>query len=923
MNGRYPGSRWWKFDFHSHTPKSTDYRGDKSITVRAWLAAQRQAGLDCVAVTDHNTGAWIDDLKAELAILRDEDPETWSGFALYTGAEFSCSGGVHVLAILDPANGSADIEALRGSVGYQGTPGDSDGVTQDSVEQVVRKIRQSGGIAIPAHVDCVKGLFRQVQDSNTLKALLPHLDAVEVCDTTATCLLPHDAALQQVAHVLGSDSHKPEEVGRGFTWVKMSAPTLDGLRLALLDPESSIRRGDVYPSDPQPMPIHRIERIVLDKLVLHRSQPPLEIAFSPWYTSLIGGRGSGKSTVVEALRLALAREAELQELGGDSEVLKTFQNFRKKFTARNDSGMTLDDTRLAVEVAKDDGGTTERYRYTWRQSGVAVEQWDGNGWEATALNITQAQEKFPVRLFSQKQIYNLAQQPQALLAYLDKAPEVGVADWQALFSQREDAFLRARARVRELEKALLDRAPLETELKEVARKALVFSQAHFADKLRTYQREKQQRVRMQDFTDGLQREVDDLQVNLADEARFSEWELAGWLADRADEAAVLQQATHLRGDLAGQYERLRAGLAAMQSAISTFRQVVAASEWQAQSSAILADYETVVAQMRADGVEGPQQAAAALQRKEAIEKQLVLLKQKDMELALARAVCKRTYVALHHARQRLTRRRQAFVDQVLSRSGIGNLRIKLYAMEGVEGSRDELRKRLRLQDGTFVPEVWGEVDEPGQPTGFLAQVVAGDRPRFPPTPKRVRQLKENLEDNVEQTLSLGLHGKLKNALQKLSPQDWDAVWTWFPDDLVVIEHQVGGTWRNLQQASAGQKSAAILSFLLAHGDEPLILDQPEDDLDNALVYDLVVRQLRDNKARRQLIVVTHNANIVVNGDAELVQPMAVRGGQIVADEADGLQERKVRVRICDIMEGGQNAFKQRYKRILEDLERKP
>lgn len=42
-----------------------------------------------------------------------------------------------------------------------------------------------------------------------------------------------------------------------------------------------------------------------------------------------------------------------------------------------------------------------------------------------------------------------------------------------------------------------------------------------------------------------------------------------------------------------------------------------------------------------------------------------------------------------------------------------------------------------------------------------------------------------------------------------------------------------------------------------YGEEPLVLDQPEDDLDNALVYELVVRQLRDNKSRRQLIVVTH------------------------------------------------------------------
>ncbi len=111
----------------------------------------------------------------------------------------------------------------------------------------------------------------------------------------------------------------------------------------------------------------------------------------------------------------------------------------------------------------------------------------------------------------------------------------------------------------------------------------------------------------------------------------------------------------------------------------------------------------------------------------------------------------------------------------------------------------------------------------------------------------------------------------------------------------------------------------MLSFLLVHGSEPLLLDQPEDDLDNALVSELVVEQLRKNKIRRQLLVVTHNANIVVNADAELVLNMDFNG-QINLASSGGLQEVSVRKAICNVMEGGEIAFRQRYKRILEDLE---
>ncbi len=106
----------------------------------------------------------------------------------------------------------------------------------------------------------------------------------------------------------------------------------------------------------------------------------------------------------------------------------------------------------------------------------------------------------------------------------------------------------------------------------------------------------------------------------------------------------------------------------------------------------------------------------------------------------------------------------------------------------------------------------------------------------------------------------------------------------------------------------------MLAFFLAYGNEPLVLDQPEDDLDNHLIYDLVVRQLRESKKRRQVIVVTHNANIVVNGDAERVHAFDFRG-QCYVKENGCLQEALVRTEICRVMEGGRRAFDNRYRRL--------
>ncbi|MCX8520497.1 MAG: AAA family ATPase, partial [Rhodoferax sp.] len=114
--------------------------------------------------------------------------------------------------------------------------------------------------------------------------------------------------------------------------------------------------------------------------------------------------------------------------------------------------------------------------------------------------------------------------------------------------------------------------------------------------------------------------------------------------------------------------------------------------------------------------------------------------------------------------------------------------------------------------------------------------------------------------------------------------------------------------------SAGQRAAAMLAFLLAQGGEPLVLDQPEDDLDNHLIYSLVVRQIRSNKLRRQLIIVTHNPNIVVNGDAELIHVLDFNS-QCFVKQSGSLQDLKIRSEVCLVMEGGKEAFERRYQRL--------
>ncbi len=105
-----------------------------------------------------------------------------------------------------------------------------------------------------------------------------------------------------------------------------------------------------------------------------------------------------------------------------------------------------------------------------------------------------------------------------------------------------------------------------------------------------------------------------------------------------------------------------------------------------------------------------------------------------------------------------------------------------------------------------------------------------------------------------------------------------------------------------------------MSLLLSAGDQPLIIDQPEDDLDNRYVYDVVVGLLRRKKFSRQIIIATHNANIPVNGDAELIVSLGVEEQLGRITDAGSMDSAAVKDRVSLVMEGSAEAFRLRRER---------
>lgn len=910
---KWNGARWWKFDFHAHTPASDDYgKGPdqttlKQRTPREWLLDYMQAGIDCVAITDHNSGAWIDHVKTALSELKSEQPEGFRPIHVFPSVEISVNGGVHLLAILGCKNTTSDIDSLLGAAGFTGTKGSSDVVTTKSFTEVVDAIVKANGIVIPAHVDKSDGFFQQT--GTTLQQALDceEIFAMELMDPAFQKPQTYMNKKLNWAEILGSDAHHPSGnvgqryPGSHFTWVKMGSPSIEGLRLALLDGALSVRRSDLETGNPNehaPLVLESIE--ISQARYLGRAQS-FVIKLNPCLNAIIGGRGTGKSTVVEFLRIALRREEELPD-----NLKSEFEKYGRVYPDREDGGLLTDNAMIKVIYRKNGS----RFRVQWDPSGniEPIKQEIDDNWQPAEGDIRQ---RFPVRIFSQKQIFQLAKTPLALLRVVDEAPEVDRHSWTERWKEEEGRFLSLCAKAREIETGLTEEPRLRGELDDVKRKLAIFEEAGHADILKAFQKRSRQQREVEAWEEDwigtgeqLRKVVSDIVPDIIDENSFD--------PDLPEDDELRKHTDTVRDSLNEIRKAVETLASRTDKIVSEWRKKKGESSWKQSVDAAVRNYQELRNKLDREGAGEPAAYGELVQRRQSIEQRLKELVEHKKQIQEIRKQAETHLQRLLGIRRELTKFRRDFLDDILSGNRYVRIRVVPYgARETVE---KEFRRLLQREDGGFERDIGAPGGE-----GLLGGLYA-ENSNIEDIEMNLANIKEKVRNIASGQIDDGAVAdrRFANHIGRLPPEAMDRLNLWFPEDSLDVQYSttVGGHhFRSIHEGSPGQKTAALLAFLLSYGEEPLILDQPEDDLDNHLIYDLIVTQLREVKCHRQVIVVTHNANIVVNGDAELVVALAARGGETQKECEGSLQESLVRKTICTVMEGGSKAFEQRYRRI--------
>lgn len=932
---RYPGARWWKFDLHTHTPASADYgKGPdqaslKQVTPKDWLLGYMRAGVDCVAVTDHNSGEWIDKLKAALAQLEREQHPECRPLYLFPGVEITANGGTHVLAILDASKAAADVATLLGAVDFRGERGASDVAADQAPIGVVEAIVAAGGIPILAHVDGPSGAWNL--PGSTLAALfdVDDLFAMEVVDATHARPGMYIKRRLAWAEVLGSDSHHPRGgagarfPGSHYTWVKMAQPSLEGLRLALLDGGAfSTRRSDeAVAQDFLALPTHFIEAIEVSGARYMGRGQPAKLEFNPWFNALIGGRGTGKSTVIHALRLASGRERELDNLDEGSDPRLTFERFNRVPADRRSKGGLTDSTKICWTVMRDG----MRYRVSWRQgrgSPTVEEDAGGGGWKASEAQTVTA-TRFPLRMFGQGQIAALAgDRQQALLHVIDDA--AGVVVLRRKLVEAKNAFYTLRGRIRELSEKLARRDDLVVEQQDVGRKLKRFEEAGHKEVLTSYRQRNRQRREMDrqfDAARAVPERIDELAAELIPE----DLPTGLFVPDSAEAHEVGAIAKRLADGVSATAAELRNTARNLRELVEAEREALEKSAWRTVADQARVDYEALVETLRSEGVDDPSEYGRLVQERQRIDGEVKRLDSMKEERDRLRQQAEQQRARVLSARRAVSDARDAFLKNALAKNNFVRIQSRAYG-EDPRVIESSLRDMLGVTDDRFRDDIL-VMDGDRSKKGVVSSLVRG-------LPEETERRRKEFEQRIERlkhrivSATLGqdeFGGHFNNYFKReftRRPEMLDKLLTWFPEDALNVEYSRRGDGTDFQpigQASAGQRAAAMLAFLLAHGEDPLVLDQPEDDLDNHLIYDLVVRQIKENKVRRQIIVVTHNPNVVVNGDAEMLHALDFIRGQCVVAQSGSLQKESMRNEVCRVIEGGREAFARRYRRLGREL----
>lgn len=862
------GSTWHRcalqvnpFSYLVANGKELPEHPDEESYNKAVITALQDASISVIAITDH----WCVDSSSELRAAATE-----AGITVFPGFEATAKDGVHLLVLFDPSVTAASINRRIGECGIPEDCRESRPGNLDTLE-ILSAAQRWDAVVVAPHVTTGGGLLDKLSGQSAIRAWTdPRLHAVALggvqTNQGQTGILsnktPDYKRDNPLAILSAADISKPGDVEKSgsTSWIKLSSLTITGLDLAFRTPETRVSRDD---------PSANVHARIVGISWQGGFLDGVKIRFNESLNVLIGGRGSGKSTVLESIRYVLDI-APLAKLSKEehSAMVKNVLGPGTKIHAQ-----------LEIRKPAPSAYTIERIV----GSAPVVRDSTGKILSSTPEDLIGGTE-----VYGQRELAELARDPQKLTQLLaqylpdSSGSPAATSNLPELSRSRAD-IVRFQEDIANLD-AKLARMPI------IEERLVRFDEAGVADKLKI-----QEQTQLEESL--LKRSAELLESTAHETLSPIE---TGYLSDDLTVDLPHRELLTRVETAIGEYNSaVEAALATLESAKGQADATIAEvrAEWDSAASPTREELAKVLRELQPGGIDGSEY----LKLRRELNALTPLQKQRDEEAA--------ALVVLLNDREQLlvdaeNHRAERLRELKKEAKKVGR-RLKGTVQASVLDGEDRTPLVAILER-----EIRGRLD--------LVRAAISDASLFSPRTFAglVRQGADAIRNeypSISPTQAATLAGASKETLMLIEEVDLP-----ISTDLELnVGLKTAPSWRSLDHLSTGQKATALLLLLMHRGDGPLIIDQPEDDLDNRFIYEDIVPKLRETKGSRQAIFSSHNANIPVLGDADQIVSLAAEDGpagvtgNIVPDGLGSIDHPPVRMMVEELLEGGRDAFNAR------------
>lgn len=872
----YKKARFFKCALQVNSAGYIQYRGQQQSLSESdynqqLLNAALEVGIEVIGLADHGS---INGYEKIRDLFRSHNIVVFPGF------EIASSEKIHLVCLFSESTTADLITMHLGALGVDiNQPA---APVQKSAIDIINYVNEKGGFIYAAHCTNDDGVLKRRmnhvwQHPGLLAAQIPgsieDLRGVE-SDFYRKVFLNKCADYKrerEMAAINAADVEVPEKIKEpgASCLIKMTKPCFDSFKQAFLDAGSRVRLN----SDKPESYASAIERI----RIVGGYLDDLDIELSDHLNTIIGGRGTGKSTLLECIRYAFALEPKTK-------------NALKQHKSVIDTNLGKE--RGMVEITLRSAALYGRKFTVSRKYGNQPVVVDDQG----KVSPYHPADLLPgIELYGQNEIYELTRDEHSRNLLIERFLE-------GEHEQFDADIAKVRAKLKEnresIKRALSQKDDIEAEVERLPKlldQAKQYQDLGIEEKLKIIpklEKEKQLEARVDEDVTRVKDAIETLKDSLPDTVFLSDSALDG--LPHAD--LFRQQRAVLDALKAGVLQSL---VQLEQLALNTDTQLAPLKQsllekQQTQEQNLEKAFKDIPASQGKTG----RQIGAEYQ---------TLLKQ----------------IEQIRPKQTTLQHRQAQIDELYGRRNKLLLELdqkssaRASAMQkSVTRLNRKLDQKVRL---TLMPEgnrqifvdFLSECNLEGVGPKRLAWVLEGD---FSPSnlAATIRQGEAELAQNFDIT------GTVVTALTRLPEVKLLELEELQLADTMAIELNVThgereAVFRPIDDLSTGQQCTAVLHLLLLDNQDPLILDQPEDNLDNAFIAERIVAELRRAKLSRQFLFATHNANIPVFGDAEWIGVLSVEDnkGLILPEQQGAIDVPKVQELAADILEGGKSAFNQR------------